>query len=322
MRQLFRKKIFRRVFILFVIGFLLFNVVAFNHAYKFTHFTEANAARTQEPKDLSLAQKLNALFFGITNPKPLNLKKPSVTFEEITIQSRSKLAGWYVKVNNPKGTFILFHGYANAKFSMLERANLLRELGYDTLLIDFEGCGDSEGNETTVGYREADDVKASVDFVKNTGENRIFLLGTSMGAVAIMRAIAEKGVKPVAVVLECPFGTMHQTVVSRFKLMKVPSFPFAGLLMFWGGIQTNFWAFSHNPDEYARKINCPALLMYGEKDDKVDRTEIDAIFQNLPTKKLIKTFPQSLHNIFPSTPKTIPPASEWRKTIETFIAEN
>jgi hypothetical protein len=64
-----------------------------------------------------------------------------------------------------------------------------------------------------------------------------------------------------------------------------PLFSNAGLLDFWGGIQNGFWAFIHNPTEYAKKVRCPVLLLYGEKDNRVSSGEIDEIFLNLKGKK-------------------------------------
>jgi len=81
---------------------------------------------------------------------------------------------------------------------------------------------------------------------------------------------------------------MYKTVCARFRSMNAPTFPMAGLLVFWGGLQNGFWAFGHNPTEYAKKINCPTLLMYGQQDDKVSRAEIDEIFANLAGQKELK----------------------------------
>jgi pimeloyl-ACP methyl ester carboxylesterase len=77
--------------------------------------------------------------------------------------------------------------------------------------------------------------------------------------------------------------------------MGIGTFPSAGLLMFWGGLQNDFWAFSHNPTEYAKYINCPTLLLYGEADNRVSRTEIDEIYNNLTCKKQLVTYPLSGH---------------------------
>ena len=74
---------------------------------------------------------------------------------------------------------------------------------------------------------------------------------------------------------------MYKTVCARFETMNIPTFPMVGFLFFWGGLQYEYWAFGHNPSEYAKEINCPTLLLYGAKDEKVSRAEIDEIFNNL-----------------------------------------
>jgi alpha-beta hydrolase superfamily lysophospholipase len=168
-------------------------------------------------------------------------------------------------------------------------------LGYDVLLADFMGSGGSEGLQTTIGFKEAEQVKRCFNYMRSKGEKQIHLFGTSMGAVAILKAIHDYGLHPASIIIECPFGTLYQTVCARFQNMGVPTFPMAGLLVFWGGIQNGFWAFSHNPVQYARSVHCPALLLYGEKDPKVSRQEIESIYVNLGGPKQLRTYPNAGH---------------------------
>lgn len=77
--------------------------------------------------------------------------------------------------------------------------------------------------------------------------------------------------------------------------MGLPAFPAASLLTFWGGIENGFWAFGFKPEEYAKAVKCPTLLMYGEKDKNVSREEIDNIFANLGGKKRLGLFPTAGH---------------------------
>lgn len=157
---------------------------------------------------------------------------------------------------------------------MLERAYVFVDSGYQVLLPDFMGAGGSEGNQCTIGYREADNVKACVDYVQQSGERNIYLMGTSMGAAAIMRACSIYVLPVKGLILECPFGSMRQTVRNRFEMTGVPTFPLADLLVFWGGAQNGFNAFGHNPEDYARKIHIPVLLLCGGEDDRVRSFEI------------------------------------------------
>ena len=288
-------KIVNRLLWTLAIIFVMMNVISFFHAYKFTHFTSANVVKTKDAKHLSFNGKLKTLFFGIENPRPANHITPAQKFETVTLQSNKTIECWSIKADSSKGTIILFPGYGGVKSSMLDKSDIFLELGYNTLLVDFMGTGGSEGNETTIGFKEAEEVKTCYDYLNKQGEKTIILFGTSMGAVAILKEINDYKIQPSAIIIECPFGSMYQTTCARFKSLGVPSFPMAGLLDFWGGVQNGFWAFSHKPTAYAKAVKCPTLLLYGEQDEKVSRKEIDDIFTNLNGDKELKTYPLAAH---------------------------
>src|ERR1035437_523159 len=309
-----RKKIFKRLLWALATIFILMNVVAFFHAYKFTHFTSENVTKTKDAKHLSFGNKLKTLFFGIDNPRPTNKTIPSESFETIKLKSNKEIECWLIKTDSSKGTVIIFHGYSGEKSSMLDKAEIFLKLGYNTMLVDFMGSGGSEGNQTTVGFKEAEEVKTCYDYMTKQGEQKVYLFGTSMGAVAILKAIKDYNIQPTAIIIECPFGTMYQTTCARFKSLSVPSFPMAGLLDFWGGVQNGFWAFSHEPTEYAKSVKCPTLLLYGEQDEKVSRQEINDIFLNLNCEKELKIYHLAGHENYLTKYK-----QQWTNDIYEFI---
>jgi alpha-beta hydrolase superfamily lysophospholipase len=295
--------------------FVLMNVVATFHSYKFTHFADNNIEKTKDPKKLSAAQKIKTLIFGVSNPRPQNATVPTSNFETIKLKSNRAIECWSIKRKNAKGTVILFHGFSGNKSAMLDKSEVFLGLGYNTFLVDFMGSGGSEGNQTTIGFLEAEQVKTCFDHLTEKGEQNLYLFGTSMGAVAIMKAISDFDIKPKGIIIECPFGSMYKTVCARFKTMNAPTFPMAGLLVFWGGLQNGFWAFGHNPTEYAKRINCPTLLLYGAKDEKVSRDEIDAIFNNLIGPKELSIYKEAGHENYLKKYK-----DDWTKDIQDFLA--
>lgn len=309
-----KKKWVKRVVWALITIFLLLNFVPIFHSYKFTHYTERSVEKTKDPGQLTTMQKLGTLIFGVSNSRQVNDKHPLIDFETIELESNKRIECWRIKTDSAKGTVILFHGFGGHKSSMLDKADVFRELGYSVLLVDFMGAGGSEGNQTTIGYFEAEQVKTCFDYLTQQGEQNIFLFGTSMGAVAIMKAINDHKLSPKGIIIECPFGSLYETVCARFKTMNVPAFPMAGLLVFWGGIQNGFWGFEHNPTEYARQINCPVLLMYGAQDAKVNRTEIDEIFENLCGPKQLKIYQDAGHENYLTKYK-----HEWTRNCRTFM---
>ncbi|HEX7844150.1 MAG TPA: alpha/beta hydrolase [Chitinophagaceae bacterium] len=312
-----KKRVFKRIAWILLTLFLLMNISAYMHAYKFTHFSKADKNRTEEPRKLSFTGKIKALFLGINNPRPELSAFPSQQFETITLQSNKLVECWRIKKDSSKGTVILFHGYRGDKSSMIDKSDEFLKMGYSTLLVDFMGSGGSEGNQTTIGFKEAEQVKTAFEYLKNLDEKNIFLFGTSMGAVAILRAIDKYQIQPAGIIIECPFGTMYQTTTARFKTMGVPSFPMAGLLVFWGGVQNGFWGFSHDPVRYAKSVECPSLLLYGEKDEKVSMGEIQSIFNNLPGRKSLKTYPGAGHENYLLKYK-----KEWVADVSGFLSAN
>ena len=301
--------------LLFLAAFGVLNAVAFFHAWRVTHFANEPGLHSPNPEQLGSGQKLWLLLTGIRNPKPFNGPKPSFPVETVTITSpNGPLEAWYARPDSgrSRGTVALFHGYTSSKSHLTHEAGYFRRLGYNVLLVDQSGNGNSAGFRTTVGYREADDVAAAFRWLKDstskssgspllgrgaggevseTGDKVVILYGISMGAVAILRAEAELGVRPTANILECPYGNMRQTAYNRFESMHVPGFPMADLLVFWGGVQNGFWAFGLNAEHYASQIHTPTLLLWGTADPRVTRAETDAIFAHLAGPKARHDFP-------------------------------
>ena len=306
----FTRRLLRGILVLFI----LMNIIAIFHSYKFTHFSNKVTEKT-DANTLTTAQKASVLFFGIDNPRPVNNGRPSQAYKTVRLKSNKTIECWSIQRPNAKGTVILFHGYGGNKSKMIDKSDEFLAMGYNTLLVDFMGSGNSEGNTTTIGYFEAQEVKSCYDYVVKSGEKNIHLFGTSMGAAAILKALNDYKIIPTSIIIECPFGSMYKTVCARFRVMGAPPIPMAGLLVFWGGMQNGFWAFNHNPEDYAKKVNCPVLLIYGEKDNRVSREEIDNIYSNLKGTKKLVTFPLAGHENYLNNYK-----SEWTDAVKDFVS--
>ena len=85
--------------------------------------------------------------------------------------------------------------------------------------------GVQEGNQTTIGFKEAEEVRSCYDYLLSKGEKKIYLFGTSLGAAAILKSIHDYAIDPAGIMIECPFGTLYQTTAARFNSLNVPSFP-------------------------------------------------------------------------------------------------
>jgi pimeloyl-ACP methyl ester carboxylesterase len=303
-----------RLLLLAVLVFGALNLVAAFHAWRFTHFTTEAGPHTDNPEHLTAAQKLWVLLTGIKNPKPINRQTPNFPYQTIYLSSpNGRLEAWYSAVPHAQGTVALFHGYTSSKGKLLTEAATFRRLGYNVLLTDFAGNGGSTGNVCTVGHHEAADVAAVTRWLQRR-PGSVFIYANSMGAVATLRAEAELGARPTANILECPYGSMLETAQSRFRSMRVPSFPMANLLVFWGGVENNFWAFDLDATTYAARVSTPTLLLWGTADPRVTRLETDAIYAYLRGPKQRQDFLGSGHEPYWRKHKAL-----WEQTITGFL---
>ena len=242
---------------------------------------------------------------GLGVAKPVSTPLPSdrgldYATHQIPLQGDGFLEAWFVPTPTaaPRGTVLLFPGNLGTKGSQLiSPAQTFTQLGYDCLLVDFQGVGGSSGNTITIGMKEAQDVVRSLQYAAELDlPTPTILYGVSMGSVAIMRAIAQAGITPDAVILELPFAHFLNAVRSRLRYHGLPAFPTAELLVFWGSVQHGVNGFRHNPIHFAPAINCPTLLIHGEQDKWTTVAEINALFANISAPKQLVVSPEAGHH--------------------------
>ncbi len=307
-------KLFRRILWAMVLLFVVANVIAAMQAYKFTHYKDGGEKTASI--NLTPLKKVQLLFTGIDNPRPRNTTLPTHPYSTVLIKSNINLECWYIPaLAASRGTVVMCHGYTACKSAMLERAEPFLQNGYNCLMVDFMGSGGSGGNSTTVGFKEAEEVADCYKYLTQQGEQNIYLFGSSMGAVAIMKAINDAHIQPKAIIIECPFATMYETIAIRFHNLGVPTFPMANLLLFWGGLENGFNAQAHNPVGYATNIHCPTLLQYGERDDRVTRSETDRVFASLHCPKQLITYPLAGHDDYLKKYR-----AEWGANVVGFLS--
>jgi uncharacterized protein len=302
-----------------LLAFVALNAMAYIHARAMTHFTNGGK-RTQKPEALTYPQKLQVLFTGVALPRPVNRQTPNafdLSFETVSLtNSRGiRLETWLIRRPDSKGTVLLFHGYGESKDSLLLAAKQFYMLDYNTLLVDFYGSGGSHGNETSIGFKEADDVLAAFRFARRQSPYQpVILYGVSMGAAAILAAVHIHQISPDALILECPFDRMLSTIQNRFRAMHMPSFPSAQLLAFWGGVQQGYNGFGFNPADYMSEVHCPVLLMHGEKDSRVTLSQMNRLTQNLNSRSHYKVFAGLQHQSYVAAQP-----NEWHNYIGEFL---
>ncbi|MEO7923349.1 MAG: alpha/beta fold hydrolase [Chitinophagaceae bacterium] len=303
-----------------LVQFILLNISAALYAHKYTHFYDDAAPLSNDPGE-NVFKKTWRLFAGQRIPKSVVEEYPSFSFDTVLLETKKGLLvdAWYGKTDSAaNGTVILFHGLTSNKGKILLEASEFRYLGYNVLLVDFRGHGNSEGNTTTIGYRETEEVKLAWDHVVEQGEKRIFLWGGSMGAVCIAKAVAQYELKPAGIILEMPFASLQTHIRSRARttgFRGFPEKPFGFLVTAWIGIERGFNGFKFRTSSYAARINCPVLLQWGALDRLVLKYETDKVYQSIasPNKKLV-IYENADHESFLQKD-----SAKWRKEVSQFL---
>lgn len=305
----------------FLLGFVVANVLVYQHAAAMTDF-ETAGQRTERPENLGFLDKLKVLTFGITLPR----RELEETPQDFTLAYSThlfangqghELNAWHIPVENAATTVLMFHGYGGNASQSLKHAKVFNDMGYSTFLVDFFGSGGSSGSHTTVGVSEAFDVQAASAYVRqHWPDQKHWLFGQSMGAAALTRAMTELGVQADALMMESPYDTLLHTAQVRFNSMGLPGSPFAQWLLFWGGVRHGFNPFDMKPAVFAASITTPTLLLQGGVDVRVPNEQAEAIDAALAGWHKLVVFPGSGHVGMLADDEAL-----WRSSVETLAAQ-
>ncbi len=106
-----------------------------------------------------------------------------------------RVCGWYIPAAEARSdsAVLLAAGCGLSKGCFLAHARVLRDNGYNVLLLDLRGEGGSDGHTRSFGVYEANDVLGGLRYLKQShprGSRHVFALGLGNGAGAVIAAAA------------------------------------------------------------------------------------------------------------------------------------
>lgn len=181
------------------------------------------------------------------------------------------LRGWYYPSEQSRRLVVLVHGMKESWDSMAGLGHDLHARGYDVLLFDLRGHGQSDTHRLTMGRGEQSDLRAALAWAQAAGfsPDRIGWIGQSMGASTVLMEAAENPEIRVAV-LDSPYGNLPELLDrqlaqhSHLPRAFNPGIVLAAHQVY--GIRTDDLV----PIESARRWGArPMLLIHGELDEIV-----------------------------------------------------
>ncbi len=142
-------------------------------------------------------------------------------FENLQLATKDNevLHAWYVPaVLDTKQTVLFFHGNAGNISHRLETIKLYHQFGFNLLIFDYRGFGNSSGKPGEQGtYIDADTVWNYLISEKNLAPQDIIIAGRSLGG-GVASELAKK-VQPKLLILESTFTSMTDVSAIHYPLM-------------------------------------------------------------------------------------------------------
>jgi alpha-beta hydrolase superfamily lysophospholipase len=242
---------------------------------------------------------LYGLGWALSRPEPAQIgpPPPSLDAEAVAFpsQSGSLIHGWLSRSPAAPGSVLLLPGVRANRLSMVRRAEFLRRAGYSTLLIDFQGTGESAGEAITFGWRERFDVIAAVQFLKARIPGRpVAIIAISLGGAATLLAGRSLGLH--GVVLEAVYPSIDRALVNRLRMRIGPFGPVvAPLLLVQLSSRFGIAAIDLKPVEHIGGIGCPVLLIGGTLDRHTTVADTEILFEAAREPKELWLIPNAAH---------------------------
>ena len=214
------------------------------------------------------------------SPASVGLAYSDVSFP--SQDNRITLKGWFLPGQGERVILVVHGGFQTRIDDVVDTLGLAHDLvnrGYDILLFDLRGRGESTGRGWSMITNEQD-IGGAVDYLKNKGytTSNIDIIGFCSGAASSALIISGENVG--AVVLDGCFATVRNMVTSQATTKGVPK-PL--LDFFYPGLSVAvkiFYGYTPiNPITIIPDATCPILFIHEENDNLVSLQEMDQLFK-------------------------------------------
>ena len=174
-----------------------------------------------------------------------------------------------------------------------------RKLGYNVLVIDDRGHGESDGDRNNVGLVEYRDVQDWIRFlIEREGNGSVLLHGICIGAASALYALTRgnvpKGVE--GFVSDGMYMSFRETFRAHMVAMKRPVFPVLDEVMLLIWIHAGKNPGSFGPWRFIRKLKTPILMLFGREDVFSLPERSQKLIERCPAPKTVVWFDHGAHS--------------------------
>lgn len=239
----------------------------------------------------------------------------------ITTKDGLKLQGYYLPAKSPTAnTVILAHGYSSkGKDLGLIARFYYEQFGYNVLMPDDRGHGESEGNYIGFGWVDRNDylqwIRKTVDTVGE--EARIVLHGISMGGATVMMVSGEPLPKQVKAIIEdCGYTSVRDQLAYQLnRLYKLPAFPILQATSLLTKLKAGYSFAEASALRQLARNKLPMLFIHGSDDTFVPTEMVYRLYDACHTEKELYVAEGAGHGLAYSTNKAV-----YERKVHDFIA--
>ena len=259
---------------------------------------------------------------GEPSPEALGLHAEQFN---IVVDDSIALKGWFIHADSarPLGTVAVLHGIASCKEAMLPKAKMFARAGFNCIVFDMRAHGESGGTYCTFGYYEKRDLSRYIDsalarFGTSVGPMAVF--GSSLGAAVALQAM-EVDPRICCGVVESPFATLREVVFDYMRRMSgIPLRSISDGALARAGEIARFPVDSIRPEESARRITQPVMVVHGLLDEHISSDYGKRVYQNLGShEKEWVPVEQGSHFNFGFNWRRSVPAADRRLHAQAFV---
>ena len=213
-----------------------------------------------------------------------------------------RIHGTFIKSKTGSKKVILFsHGWKNNGLNDYACAGMYyHKLGYNVLVIDHFGHGESSGKHITFGFFDRHNIKKWVDFINDRFNNdcKIFMHGLSMGSSIVTWSCADKLNNVCGIIADSGFCEGYE-LAKHIVRKQIKFFP--DLVLFNARVICRIFAGFDikkcNTSDALKKSKYPILFMHGDKDDFVPTKHSIISYDKCTGRKEIVIFDDCEHII-------------------------
>lgn len=238
--------------------------------------------------------------------------------EEVFIQSGDglKLHG-YMAENDSNQYAIVVHGYTGNGPSMAGFGQHFYDLGFNVLIPECRGHGQSEGSYIGMGWPDRLDMLRWIDFIiAENQQAEIMLYGISMGGATVMMTAGEALPPQVKLVIEdCGYSSVWEEFTAQLKeQFGLPSFPVMQAASVVTKIRAGYWLSEADAVKQVAKAQVPMLFIHGEADTFVPYWMLEPLYEAKQGVKEKFVVPGAAHGMA----SVVDPEGYWA-AVDSFI---